>query len=288
MKILLVANYTKTLAYQAMQVAAHWLSERGQTVRQVTSDQLLLGCPLREKLCAAMNEYDFVVSFGGDGTILRTAGIVGTTEVPLLGINYGELGFLAGASSEASFAALEAILANEIVAERRFLLKYTINYASGYQIIQTALNEIVLGRSDPGRDISLGVTLNGHALPDVRGDGIIVATASGSTAYALSAGGPVMMPTARGLLFVPIMPHNLSLRPIITGSTDCIQLTYRSRFAQTIVLTADGQQLSSPEKDDFVTQVAIVPASEHLVLLRYDAPDFYTHVAQSFFGGAPC
>jgi NAD+ kinase len=288
MKVLLVANYIKTPAYQAMQAAAHWLAEGGYGLHQLTSDQLRIDGTLYNEIRATIGDYDLVVTFGGDGTILRTVQVIGTSEVPLLGVNFGELGFLTGASSEDPLAALKAALCDGAAAERRFLLSAKVHFASGRERELTALNEIVLGRSDLGRDITLGMAINDCRLPDVRGDGIIVATASGSTGYALAAGGPVLAPAAKGLILVPLTAHSLALRPIVTGDTDRIELNYRERFAQTVVVTLDGQVIAVPGGDDYVTRVEVGPADGHLVLLRCDAPDFYARLSSAFFGGGSC
>jgi NAD+ kinase len=285
MSILLVSNYTKTLAYEAMSDCAIWLKSMGYSVVQATSDKLLAGKQLHDELQADIKNFELVVCFGGDGTILRVAGVIGRAKVPLLGINYGEVGFLSGASPEATNAAIESALAGEASVEKRCLLEFCAQSQSGKILRRTALNEVVLSRSDPGRDITLGLSIDGQCLPDIRGDGLLVATATGSTAYALSAGGPVISPGMRALVLVPLMPRNLAARPIVTGGSEGIRLEYRSRFAQRIILSADGQQLEPTNAEDPVVSVEVKLASEQLLLLRYDNPAFYQRVSEVFFGG---
>ncbi|MDR0501415.1 MAG: NAD(+)/NADH kinase [Coriobacteriales bacterium] len=288
MNVFLVANSIKSDAYAAMQSVNLWLNERGISSKTATANELT-GTNIRATgLAQEIQKFDLVCCFGGDGTILRTAHAIGVSGVPLLGINYGELGFLTGTSADLAFVALEAFLANEIVAENRCLLKAKVSYANGKTDELLALNELVVGRGDQGRAIRLMLGINGDAILDFRGDGLIVATATGSTAYALSAGGPIVSPTHRGLCVVPLNPHSLHTRSIVTGQLDCVEVQMPDVSSRGIMLWLDGQTAYPLDTTDEQLQteiigITVLPASEQLTLLRYDAPAFYERAANAFF-----
>jgi NAD+ kinase len=298
MKILLVANFTNTSAYDAMLSAERWLASRKHQVLCLTSEKLLRNSPVREDVVAQIASFGLAVTFGGDGTILRTASAIGASGVPLLGINHGTLGFLAGATNSNPQAAIEAAIALvEMSAsddpatpaariEARALLHAEVCYSSGRKSCLYALNEVVAGRSDQGRDITLGLAVNSSALPDLRGDGAIVATASGSSAYALSAGSPLISPVHQGLCLVPLMPRPPFTHPILTAPGDIIQISARQRFNQGIVLWADGQRIDAA--GEAVLSITARSDGNYIKLISYDAPEFYTRAAQAFLGGAPC
>jgi NAD+ kinase len=236
MRILLVANTANIAADEALAQADRWLEGQGIETTIVSSGDFTRGSEVVAQLTATISGYDLVCAFGGDGTILRTARIIGSSGVPLLGVNYGELGFLAGATGEDLIGTLQAALADEVVHELRTVLTARISYIDGHEEEITALNELVLARGSSGRVIDLDLFINGVRVAGIRGDGILVATATGSTAYALSAGGPLISPAHKGLCVVPIAPHTLAARAIVTASSDVIELlpTYREASVKSL------------------------------------------------------
>lgn len=286
MRLLLVANTANALATNARDEVDRWLRAQGISTTIASSGDFCRKSAAVSQLTTQIGSYDLVCVFGGDGAILRTARIVGASRVPLLGFNFGHLGFLAGASGDDPISALQAVFAGEVVHELRTVLFACIEFADGHTEQITALNEIVLARGSSGRVIDVNLLINGVHIADIRGDGIMVATATGSTAYALSAGGPLMAPTHKGLCVVPIAPHTLAARAMVTAPSDVIELLPTAKREQQITVFADGEALEHPKDNDTeIVAVSVNRNPDELLLVRYDAPDFYTAVSQVFFGG---
>ena len=286
MRLLLVANNANADAIDALSRVDRWLEEQGVQTTTASSGDFVRGSDVVTKLSSEINSYDLVCVFGGDGAILRTARIIGSSGVPLLGFNFGHLGFLAGASSDDPFATLLAVFADDVSHELRTVLVARITYADGHVEKVTALNEIVLARGGSGRVIDVDLLINGVHVADIRGDGVMVATATGSTAYALSAGGPLISPAHKGLCVVPIAPHTLAARAMVTAPNDVIELLPSSTRAQQTAVFADGELLGDPQ--DLASEIIGIRVSrspEELLLVRHDAPNFYTAVSEVFFGG---
>ena len=215
---------------------------------------------------------------GGDGTVLRAARVAAPLDIPLLGVNFGNLGFLTGAKPESLPAALEGFFADRLATDRRALLNIQIDFCDGGSAEYLALNELVLGRSSLGRDILLSIAINENPLPKLRGDGVIVATATGSTAYALSAGGPLLMPGHTGFCVVPISTQSFSASSFVVGPGDAVRLTPHARAGQRALACIDGQLPEPAEAAQDIQSVLCCRAQRELRLLRYDAPDFYSRI----------
>lgn len=182
---------------------------------------------------------DLLLALGGDGTILTAARAVCESGTPVLGINLGTLGFLTVASPEEAEQALGRLAAGEYIVEERFMLEVR-EPNGGKDHHWAALNDIVIDKGGISRIIHLHVHLNGEFLSEIAGDGLIVATPTGSTAYALSVGGPILLPSMQGFLMAPISPHTLAQRPMVFGANDRLTVTVRS-VAGEAMLTVDGQ-----------------------------------------------
>ena len=280
MKLLLVASHPNEPALEALCTARLWLENTGAETEVASSDDLVLGHPVYLDLIDRVSTFDLVCAFGGDGTLLRAARVVAGTEVPLLGFNYGNAGFLAGATPDALTEALSAFLAGEVVFEQRVMLEATALYADGSQSRCSALNEVFVGRSDLGCSIHMDLSVNDEHLFDLRGDGTIIATATGSTAYALAAGGPLLTPGHRGLCVVPICPHPFATPAIVTASNDIIELAVHPHPKQHALVHVDGQLFNPIDADLVSLQVTKAPVG--LTLVRYNTPDFYTRLAALF------
>ncbi len=186
-----------------------------------------------------------LISLGGDGTILRMARVLAGTKTPILGINLGKLGFLAEVSVEELNDCLDEILRRQYTIETRMMLQSTGNGMKGAFL---ALNDIVVSKYGASRVMSIETYVNDEYLATFTGDGIIISSPTGSTAYALANGGPIVTPTNRSITISPICPHTLTARPVIVPEDSVITLKVLSTVAR-IQLTADGQlerQLSSP------------------------------------------
>ncbi len=183
---------------------------------------------------------DICVSVGGDGTFLSSAVLVGDSGIPVVGVNLGRLGFL---SENTPDEVVSAVLSGAYSVEERKLLKASFgNMDHGLESIYPyALNEITVHRAGPAM-LGVDVSIDGNPLPTYWADGLLVATSSGSTAYSLSVGGPIVMPDSKVLIVSPISPHNLNVRPLVLPDTSEISLSLRARDEK-VFLTIDNRSL---------------------------------------------
>ena len=207
MKVLLVPNYSRADAVQAAATLEVWLAHEGVEVLWAHDKK-------REpnRVCDPAGAC-LVVSLGGDGTLLRAASIVGYREIPILGLSFGHLGFLTGAGSKNIVESVSRALAGEMHQSRRATLDVDVTFCCGGGLMRDthhfALNELALTRGALGDMIEFDVSVSGNRIDRLRGDGFVVATATGSTGYALSSGGPIVTPEFNGMVCVPIAPHTV-------------------------------------------------------------------------------
>ena len=177
---------------------------------------------------------------GGDGTMIATARMLGDIEVPVMGVNYGGLGYLAEFPLEELFSALEAILAGDYKVQERLML--TVELRRGEELItkNRVLNDVVVNKSALARIIEIETYLNNQFLNRFRADGLIVSTPTGSTAYNLSAGGPIIFPSMNAVVITPICPFTLSNRPIVVPDDSVIEVRLMTKNEE-VALTLDGQ-----------------------------------------------
>jgi NAD+ kinase len=180
------------------------------------------------------------VVLGGDGTLLSVARLVDGLGVPILGVNLGGLGFLTATTQEALFPTLEAVLNGHYAAEERMVLAAT--HTRGGQVLAEylALNDVVIARGALGRLIDLEISVDGQMVTAYRADGLIIASPTGSTAYNLSAGGPILFPTMDAVVLTPISPHALTNRPIVLSGTARLEVSLLTDSPD-VVLSLDGQ-----------------------------------------------
>ncbi len=184
---------------------------------------------------------DLVVVLGGDGTLLAVARALGSRPVGILGVNLGTLGFLAETARDELFTALEQTLAGRFRTETRMRLEVIID-RDGRELDRfLALNEAVIANTTLARIVDLEVRADGTEVTTYHGDGLIVATPTGSTAYSLSAGGPLLLPSLQAILLTPICPHALSQRPLVLPETCEITVVPRGPIGGEVQLTVDGQ-----------------------------------------------
>jgi len=170
---------------------------------------------------------DLAVVVGGDGTLLSAARVLAQFEIPLIGVNLGRLGFLVDISPSDAGAKLDEILDGRCSADERFLLRAKIFRNSRVIYEQTAVNEVVVHSGNAASMIEIETLINGVFLNSQRSDGLIASTPTGSTAYALSAGGPILYPTLKAIVLAPINPHTLSNRPIVVDDDSVIEIAFR-------------------------------------------------------------
>lgn len=300
MFVLVVRNNSNSQAQEASLVLGTYLGMQGIEHALVQSCDLTGPAEVGEVRRVIERGVDLVVVLGGDGTILRTARQVGTLGVPILGINFGRLGFLANASDDGVVAIVAAALAGDVVQERRANLRIDVvcegerdpwgdeEDASGEQPdgVRTffALNELAVTRGANGRLIDFSLGVSGDRVADMRGDGVVVATATGSTGYALSAGGPLVSPGYDGLVVVPIAPHTLHSRSIVTGENDVVEVALAASpegsYPREASLFVDGELIEFPMP---VRHVYVRRGERPTILLRYQREGFYEHIAKTFF-----
>lgn len=220
---------------------------------------------------------DILMSVGGDGTFLTAGMLSGTSGLPVLGVNLGRLGFLSENRPE---SVAEAVLSGSYTVEDRSLLKVGVTRPSrGEHFITYALNEITVHRSGAAM-LGVDVLIDGSSLPTYWADGLLVATSSGSTAYSLSVGGPIVLPESKVLIIFPIAPHNLNVRPLIVPDSAEIRLGLRSRDEK-VLLTTDNRNLET-EAD---TRIDISLAQFSLKRVRLNSSNFINALTGKLFWG---
>ncbi|NOX28380.1 MAG: NAD(+) kinase [Gammaproteobacteria bacterium] len=219
---------------------------------------------------------DLAVVIGGDGTLLAAARALGDTNTPLLGVHMGRLGFLADVTPEAMIEQLDEILAGHYLAEQRTLLKSSV-VRDGKPILEIhALNDIVVHKWASSRMVELEMFIDNVFVSTERSDGLIVSTPTGSTAYALSGGGPIVHPSLNAVVLVPICPHTLSHRPIVISGDSTIELVITDSNVDSTKLSCDGQSAIEIvngdkiiiEKSDQRTHLIHPKAHNHFNTLR--------------------
>ena len=242
----------RSVTEPAQQVLSQ-LRQRGITVlASITSDparELTDATHVDEREAAA--RADLVIAIGGDGTMLHAARNVAGRDVPLVGINRGRLGFLTDVSPEQLRDALDAILEGNYLAERRLTLSARVGKQQTGPLF--ALNDIVLQKGDTGRLLDFTTEVDNVYVNTHRGDGLIVATPTGSTAYALSCSGPIIQPNVDALVLVPICPHTLSDRPLVLPSSSQINVTLDNAGGSEAHVVCDGESLARMSAGDVLT-----------------------------------
>ncbi len=193
---------------------------------------------------------DLVIAIGGDGTILNAARIIQNNPVPLLGINRGTLGFLADVPADRVEEELSKILDGEFVEDKRFMLHGEVYRGNDLLVSSNAFNDIVVQKWNIARLVQFDTFIDGEFLLTQRSDGMIVSSPTGSTAYALSGGGPILNPSIDAMLLVPICPHTLSVRPVVIHCDSKIEIILGKRKIDQAGLTFDGDILAELEPED--------------------------------------
>ena len=229
---------------------------------------LAVGSALKPEL---PGQVDLLLVLGGDGTLLSMARLVGDLGTPILGVNLGGLGFLTALTVDDLFPALEAHRAGQLVTEQRMMLAARIIRQGERLTEYVALNDCVIMKSAMSRIINLEVSVDGHFATGYRADGLIISTPTGSTAYCLSAGGPIVHPTMDAVVLTPICSHTLTNRPIVLPAGLAVAVTLRSD--QDVMLTMDGQVGFQLMRAD---TVEIRQAAARIRLLRFPQKHFFS------------
>lgn len=260
-----VAFVLKPQAAEARDLASdlvRWLVAAGHVAVLTAEDEL---APEGAEIVpeTELGPVDLVCVLGGDGTMLRASRVVGDSGAPVLGFNLGQLGFLTGFSPADAREALSAALAGDLRVEERSRLQVTLQLADGAIVTRTALNDAVLHQGAMARIVDCDAWIDDTFVASYRADGLIVSTPTGSTAYNMAAGGPILIPGAAGMTLTPICAHSLTNRPLVVPARSVIRLTLRPE-AKDVVVTVDGQWAHPVAASD---RVEITAAPQPLRLL---------------------
>ncbi|MBR3690704.1 MAG: NAD(+)/NADH kinase [Eggerthellaceae bacterium] len=319
MHILIVRNNSNPQAIDASLLLAAYFSSQGISYTLLDSAELFAGLSRERSAEILACKPVLAVALGGDGTILRTARLFGYSDVPILGINFGHLGFLANPSDDGVVKIVAEALSGNAVLEKRANLQVDVVLEGERDPFDDglfefdglaedgelegcnlwcavddkagcdgqsrrsffALNEMAITRGTMGRIIDLALDISGAHISDVRGDGMVVASATGSTAYALSAGGPLVAPSYMGLVVVPLAPHSIRSRAVLTGENDVVMVDLADNYAtREATLFLDGELVPF---DKPIRRIYIRRGSATTSLLRYSNRSFYEHAAATFF-----
>ena len=256
--------------------------KRGWTVVIDKVGGEVVGVPGAEKFWEGT---DFVISIGGDGTFLETLHRMGGCPVPVAGVNIGHLGFLTACQDEQVEELAEVVTKKEHLEIERSMLRVRMSDDKGEAHEFVALNEVVLMRGETGRLVSIQAKVDGEMLNEFRADGLIVATPTGSTAYSLAAGGPLIGPRAKATVITPICPHTLSGRSLVIDDDSVIELSPSRDHSEPILLTVDGRDILRVAKG---SKVVVDKAPCPLRIIRMPGHSFYETLRKklSWSGGA--
>ena len=268
----MILHHERGQAAELARDAAAWLGERGHEVRLPVRDAGIAGLPtLAVAEDGLARGLDVAVSLGGDGTMLRTVDLVAAEGVPIIGVNVGQLGYLAEVEPPGLRMALKRFLAGSFEVEERMLLQVTVD-APGFDAGEgphrrragdgrsfLALNEAVLEKTPMGHTVRLAVSIDGETFTPYAADGLIVATPTGSTAYAFSARGPIVEPTHRCLLMTPVSPHMLFDRSLVLAPSARVRIEVAGDRSATV--SVDGHNLGTLTRGDAITCTAASPSA---------------------------
>jgi NAD+ kinase len=223
-----------------------------------------------------------MVAIGGDGTMLYAGRLASDSGVPLLGINRGRLGFLADVRPDEMLASVEKVLNGEYTRDSRLQLRATLKRADGSTVFGDALNDVVLQRVETGRMVDFETRIGTHYVNTHAGDGLIIATPTGSTAYPLSCGGPIIEPQLDAVVVVPVCPHTLTDRPIVIASRETIEVRLLDRDFTRAEITVDGHAISEILPSD---RLSISAAPMRITLIHPPGYDFYGILRSKLFWG---
>lgn len=288
MRVLVMRNGSNPDAIDSSLMLMAYLSSQDIDVTLVDAFDV---CALDPK------DYSLLVALGGDGTMLRAAHFANQTRLPILGMNFGHLGFLVNKPEDGVIATVAAALSGDVVREERANLRVDVfcegddeeeyerlfceeDPQKGNRIFR-GLNEAALSRGASGRLVDFELRISDEHLANMRSDGLVIATATGSTAYALSAGGPLVAPGFGGLIVVPVAPHTLVARAVVTDPHDVIEVNLEdSPASREATLFVDGDLI---EFESPIKKIRVCRGQEPTVVLQYRKEGFYRHSSKVFF-----
>jgi len=268
----LVVNYKKEKTRETACRIIDWLNSKklkvcieGNKGKEIGKEEL--NCPTEKFL----KEVDLIISLGGDGTLLRAARLAAAEDIPVFGVNLGGLGFLTQIGIDDLEKSLEKLYQGRYFLDERMMLNCTVKRKEEEIKKFAALNDVVIGKGAFARIICLATYVNNDYVITYSADGLVVSTSTGSTAYSLSAGGPIVNPNINSIILTPICPHTLSARPFIIGENDQVKITLEVSEEE-VMVTIDGQEGFILRPNDEV----IIKKSEHKArLITFKEKSFY-------------
>jgi NAD+ kinase len=228
-------------------------------------------------------DLDALITFGGDGTLLRGARLLGARETPILGINLGRVGFLTTATRPTLDPALDALVGGRYVIERRQALQAEIKDGAGNgRVLQMAMNDVAVHKGGVARVIRVNVFIQGENVGPYSADGLIVATPTGSTAYSLSAGGPIVVPGVEAMVVTPIAAHTLAVRPLVVPSSYRIVIEPMAGWSEDLLVSFDGQTGTTLAPGE---SVDVRRADHRVCLIRLGGDGFFGRMRQKLHWG---
>ena len=254
-----------------LQGVVTWLRTRNIEVLLDTTSAALLSEPGGIQKTQLAGKADVLLVLGGDGTMLNAARLAAERSIPILGVNMGGLGFLTEVRLDNLYPSLDRVFANDFVLDERIMLNTHVHRHGETVARGTVLNDVVISKGTLARMIELKVAIQGQFVTNLRGDGLIVGTPTGSTAYSLSAGGPIINPAVQSLILTPICPHTLTHRPLIVPGNVEVEVTLTSKDDGAMA-TLDGQVGIAMTQGD----TAVIQASDHRTrLIRFPESHYY-------------
>nr|WP_303646033.1 NAD(+)/NADH kinase [Candidatus Solincola tengchongensis] len=263
---------------RAAKELGRWLEEKGLEARMLPGDAEAAGCPGRgveeEEFLRGL---DLVISLGGDGAMLRASSFAYRADAPVVGVNLGKKGFLTALEMEGMYAGLEEVLKGRYLLQERMLLECWIREGCGGRPLY-AINEVVVGKRELQRMIRLEVEINGEYFHYYAGDGVIFSTPTGSTAYSLSAGGPIVEPTLECIILTPICSHSLVDRSVIISPQSEIEVLARREKVMPSISVDGREEVELPHGG----KVLIRKAPRRLKMVKAVGYSFYTLLREKF------
>lgn len=277
MKIGIIANRYKKGAKKALLTLCESLEKRDIKILLEKETAGIINLSTGVEASSFSECCDLVAVLGGDGTMLNAANQIGASTIPVAGINIGTLGFLTTCTDDEIDLFAESIAKKNYTHIERSLLRASVTKSNGDWKTYRALNEITLTRGQTGRLVSLDAWVDGQLLNHYRADGLIVATATGSTAYSLSAGGPLIDPKADVFVITPICPHSLSNRSLIVSDQATVELAPTEESDCPMLFTIDGREIVEITSGD---KISVERANISLPLLQLENRHFYSTLRQ--------
>ncbi len=280
-KIAVLGRHGDPRVDEPLRTLLEHLTERGVDVL-VASEAPDFSDVTRLNESELVNHADLVIAVGGDGTILYAARLASDRSVPVLGINRGRLGFLADVRPDEMLASVDHVLNGNYTRDSRLQLQAVLRRNDGSSETAVALNDVVLQRVETGRMVDFETRIADSYVNTHAGDGLIIATPTGSTAYALSCGGPIIEPQLDALVVVPVCPHTLTDRPVVISAQKTIEVRLLERDGTKAEITVDGHPISEIQPDD---RLFISASPNRITLIHPPGYDFYGILRSKLFWG---